>query len=240
MRRATIKEYDSLAEKLSSYVGIMDYRFKNLCIKAEPVSLLPIEVLVEGDLQKLEECATIGKDNDYQFMIFPNYDDDLVTIVKGITESHPEFKIEGKTMTVDSTDGEGHDKTVDVRYLLVTMPEVNDDRYDALRDGVDVVYNECKIQMESANAVSKTKFAQLAAGETKEDLETLDKELKKLNKQWDEQRDKIHQAKLDEIEEAHNRWLSKLSEQKKDQQDIEDARGEKVAKSMRMTPEDNE
>ena len=31
------------------------------------------------------------------------------------------------------------------------------------------------------------------------DLDKLDKELKKLNKQWSEQRDKIHQAKLDEI-----------------------------------------
>ena len=64
MRRATIKEYDALAERLTNLVGIMDHRFKNLCIKADPVALLPVQVLVEGELQNLEQCAVIGKEND--------------------------------------------------------------------------------------------------------------------------------------------------------------------------------
>ena len=234
MRRATIKEFDSLAQKLTSYVGIMDFRFKNLCVKAEHISLLPIEVAVEDEMQKLEECATIAQENEYQFMIIPKYDDDLVSIVKGIAMTHPEFKVEGQKKTVDTTDGQGNNIYTEVKYLLVTMPEVNDDRYDVLKNGVDAVYNECKVQMESVNTISKAKFAQLATGENKEDQDRLDEAIKKLNKQWDEQRDKIYQAKLDEIEEAHNRWLTKKQEKAGGGRDSDDANGQQAALSMKL------
>ncbi len=240
MRRATIREYDSLGEKYTNYIGVMDFRFRNLCIKSDPMALLSVKVLIEGELQNIEQCADVGKDNDYQFIVFPKYEEDLGQIAKGILEVHPEFKIEGKTLPVESTDENGNDQTVDVKYLLLTMPVVNDDRYKVLKDGVDAIYQDCKIQMESANNISKAKFAELALGETKEDLDKLDKELKKLNKQWNEQRDKIHQAKLDDIEEAHNKWLAEQAEQMQQRTEQENARGEEAAHSMKINSDDYE
>ena len=218
----------------------MDFRFRNLCIKSDPMALLPVKVLIEGELQNIEKCADVGKDNDYQFMVFPKYEEDLGQIAKGILEVHPEFKVEGKTMPIESVDENGNDQTVDVKYLLLTMPVVNDDRYKVLKDGVDAIYQDCKIQMESANNISKAKFAELALGETKEDLDKLDKELKKLNKQWNEQRDKIHQAKLDDIEEAHNKWLAEQAEQMQQRTEQENARGEEAAHSMKINSDDYE
>ena len=240
MRRATIREFDSLGEKYTNYIGIMDFRFRNLCIKSDPMALLSVKVLIEGELQNIETCADVGKDNDYQFMVFPKYEEDLGQIAKGILEVHPEFKVEGKTMPIESVDENGNDQTVDVKYLLLTMPVVNDDRYKVLKDGVDAIYQDCKIQMESANNISKAKFAELALGETKEDLDKLDKELKKLNKQWNEQRDKIHQAKLDDIEEAHNKWLAEQAEQMQQRTEQENARGEEAAHSMKINSDDYE
>ena len=240
MRRATIREFDSLGEKYTNYIGIMDFRFRNLCIKSDPMALLPVKVLIEGELQNIEKCADVGKDNDYQFMVFPKYEEDLGQIAKGILEVHSEFKVEGKTMPIESVDENGNDQTVDVKYLLLTMPVVNDDRYKVLKDGVDAIYQDCKIQMESANNISKAKFAELAPGETKEDLDKLDKELKRLNKQWNEQRDKIHQAKLDDIEEAHNKWLAEQAEQMQQRTEQENARGEEAAHSMKMNSDDYE
>ena len=240
MRRATIREFDSLGEKYTNYIGIMDFRFRNLCIKSDPMALLPVKVLIEGELQNIEQCADVGKDNDYQFMVFPKYEEDLGQIAKGILEVHSEFKVEGKTMPIESVDENGNDQTVDVKYLLLTMPVVNDDRYKVLKDGVDAIYQDCKIQMESANNISKAKFAELAPGETKEDLDKLDKELKRLNKQWNEQRDKIHQAKLDDIEEAHNKWLAEQAEQMQQRTEQENARGEEAAHSMKMNSDDYE
>ena len=240
MRRATIREFDSLGEKYTNYIGVMDFRFRNLCIKSDPMALLSVKVLIEGELQNIEQCADVGKDNDYQFMVFPKYEEDLGQIAKGILEVHSEFKVEGKTMPIESVDENGNDQTVDVKYLLLTMPVVNDDRYKVLKDGVDAIYQDCKIQMESANNISKAKFAELAPGETKEDLDKLDKELKRLNKQWNEQRDKIHQAKLDDIEEAHNKWLAEQAEQMQQRTEQENARGEEAAHSMKMNSDDYE
>ena len=240
MRRATIREFDSLGEKYTNYIGIMDFRFRNLCIKSDPMALLSVKVLIEGELQNIEQCADVGKDNDYQFMVFPKYEEDLGQIAKGILEVHSEFKVEGKTMPIESVDENGNDQTVDVKYLLLTMPVVNDDRYKVLKDGVDAIYQDCKIQMESANNISKAKFAELAPGETKEDLDKLDKELKRLNKQWNEQRDKIHQAKLDEIDAAHNKWLAEQNAQMQQRTEQENARGEEAAHSMKMNSDDYE
>ena len=240
MRRATIREFDSLGEKYTNYIGIMDFRFRNLCIKSDPMALLSVKVLIEGELRNIEQCADVGKDNDYQFMVFPKYEEDLGQIAKGILEVHSEFKVEGKTMPIESVDENGNDQTVDVKYLLLTMPVVNDDRYKVLKDGVDAIYQDCKIQMESANNISKAKFAELAPGETKEDLDKLDKELKRLNKQWNEQRDKIHQAKLDEIDAAHNKWLAEQNAQMQQRTEQENARGEEAAHSMKMNSDDYE
>jgi len=240
MRRATIREFDSLGEKYTNFIGVMDFRFKNLCIKADPMALLPVKILIEGELQNIEQCANVAKDNDYQFMVFPKYEEDLGQIAKGIFESHPEFKIEGKTMPVESVDEDGNDQTEDIKYLVVTMPEVNNDRYKVLKDAVDAIYQDCKIQMESADTISKSKFAELAPGETKEDLDKLDKGLKKLKEQWYGQRDKIYQAKLDEIEEAHNNWLVEQKIQMMQFTESEDARGQEAAHSMKFYQKDGE
>ena len=77
MKRAIIKEFEQLGEMLSNYSGMLSYRLKNLCVKAEEVSLLPIQVLIDGEMQNLEKCTTIAKKDDYSFMIFPNFDEDI-------------------------------------------------------------------------------------------------------------------------------------------------------------------
>ena len=234
MRRATIAEYDRLADKLTSLVAMMDYKFKNICVKAEEVSLLPITARIEGEDKKLEECATIAKEDDYHFMIFPKYDEDMQDIAVGIARVHPEFLQERKSMPVTVPDRDGNDRDIDANYILLTMPVVNDDRYDVLKQAVDVEYNLCKEQMEGANIVAQGKFATLSAGETKEDLDILKEELDKLNDEWNGKRDDIHNAKLQEIEEAHNKWLAEKADTDQRQQEKDAARGDEVTYSMRM------
>jgi hypothetical protein len=239
MRRATIKEFDKLGETLSNYTSVFAFRLRNLCVKAEEVSLLPIEVLIEGELQKLEQCTTIGKDDEYSFMIFPHYDEDMVPLGHSITVAHPEFKQKIETMTVDTVDENGNSKEADVRYIRVTMPEVDDDRYDVLKDGVKVCYEECKAQMDAANAKADAQFAMMIVGESEEDIKKLETEREKLNRQWNDHRDNIYNEKLQEIEDAHNKWLAEKAE--RDQKAAEEAaaRGEDVISKMKLT-QDNE
>lgn len=239
MRRATIAEYDRLADKLASLVAMMDYRFKNICVKAEEVSLLPITARIEGEDKNLEDCATIGKDDDYHFMIFPKYDEDMMDIAVAIARVHPEFRQERKSMPVTVPDRDGNEKEVDAKYILLTMPEVDDERYDVLKETVKVEYNLCKEQMEGANIVAQAKFATLAAGETKEDLNILQEEVDNLNEEWSGKRDDIHAAKLMEIEDAHRKWQEEQEESNQQRREEEAARGESAATSMKIHGSDD-
>ena len=54
MKRAIFKEYDQYGDDLSGHCARFSYRLMNLCVKAEEVSLLPVEVLVEGELKRIE------------------------------------------------------------------------------------------------------------------------------------------------------------------------------------------
>ena len=239
MRRSIIKEFDQLGESLSNQSAQFAYRMKNLCVKAEEVALLPVEILIEGEFQKLESCATIGKKDDYSFMVFPNYEEDLETMGKGIFRVHPEFKQKIESMQVDSVDEAGKNKSMDVHYILLTMPEVDDDRYDVLKDGVKVCYEECKDRMEVLNRKADAKFAELTIGDTDEDVKKLKAAREKLNEQWYGHRDKLYNEKLQEIEEAHNKWLAERGEEERKRMEDDASHNDNVALSMRMTHEED-
>ena len=206
MKREIIKEFDMLGDTLSTLNAQFSYRLMNLCVKAEPVSLLSIEAMIEGEPQKLEECARIGKEDDYSFQIFPNYDDDISALAKAIFMEHPEFKQEMRTMQVDISEDESKPDMQDVYYIQVTMPEVDDNRYDVLKNGVKAFYEENKAQMEAVSAKYDAKFATLLDGESPEDVKKVKEARDKQTKTWYEQRDKIYNDKLQEIEDAHEKW----------------------------------
>lgn len=240
MKRAIVKEFDQLGEMLSNYCGMFSYRLKNLCVKAEEVSLLPVQVIIEGEMQNLEKCTTIAKKDEYSFMIFPNFDEDIESLGIGIMRVHPEFKQKVESMKVDSSDENGKSKEMNVRYILVTMPDVDDNRYDALKDGVKLCYEECKSQMSAVNSKADAKFTMITAGESNDDLERLKSARDKLNAQWNGQRDKIYNEKLQEIEDAHNKWLAQKAELDQHQKEEDAARGEEVTYSMRMGQNSND
>ena len=206
MKREIIKEFDMLGDALSTLNAQFAYRLMNLCVKAEPVSLLSIETMIEGKSQKLEECAQIGQEDDYSFQIFPNYDGDIPALAKAIFMDHPEFKQEMKTMQVDISTEEGKSDMQDVHYILVTMPDVDDNRYDVLKNGVNGFYEENKAQMEAVSAKHDAKIATLLDGESPEDVKKVKEARDKQTKTWYEQRDTIYNDKLQEIEDAHEKW----------------------------------
>ena len=234
MRRAVINEYERLGETLSNYCSVFAYRLMNLCVKAEEVSLLSVEVLIEGELQKLENCTTISKKDEYNFMIFPTYDEDMPSLAQGLMRVHPEFKQKIESMTVEGVDINGHQEDREVRYLLVTMPDVDDDRYDVLKDGVKLCYDECKAQMDAANVKADARFATLAAGESDEDMARLKEGRDKLNEQWNGQREKVYNDKLQEIEDAHNKWLAEHNAMEQKRQEDEASHGDAAAHSMKL------
>ena len=183
-----------LGDALSTLNAQFAYRLMNLCVKAEPVSLLSIEAMIEGEPQKLEAC--------------------IPALAQAIFMDHPEFKQEMKTMQVDISTDENNPDMQDVHYINVTMPEVDDDRYDVLKNGAKTFYEENKAQMEAVSAEYDAKLAKLTEGESDEDIKKVKEAREKQTKTWYEQRDKIYNEKLKEIEEGHMKWLTKQGEER--------------------------
>lgn len=206
MKRAINNQYDQLQEKLKGYVAMMNFRYINLCIKADPVSLIPVKVNVEGTEKNLEQVAMTAKKDDYRFWIVPKYDEDKDSICKGIAKVHPEFKQKEDTLKIEGISEDG--EACDVHYIELTMPDVDDNRYNALKDAVDVVYQECKTLMEAAVNKAKAEIAFLSVGETKEDIDGINKAVDNLNEKCEKQRDKLRDKKLQDIEDAYKKWLS--------------------------------
>ena len=203
-----------MCDSLSTLNAQFAYRLMNLCVKSEPVSLLPILVNIEGEMQKIEECAHISKDDDYTFKVFANYSSDIPALAQGIFKTHPEFKQELFDEEVEYIDEDGEQRVDKVPYILLTMPVVDDERYDVLKDGVKAIYEDTKIKMENVIVNGDAKMAKLMAGESEADIEKVKKNRDKQVKTWTEQRDKVYNKKLQEIEEGHYKWLSEQSEQR--------------------------
>lgn len=232
MKRSIISQFNQLQEKYTSHLASLNFYYLNLCIKAEEVALLPVKVQVDGEVMSLEKAATIAKKNDFEFMIIPNYEDDLQPVAQGIANVHPEFKQKVEKMKLEPIK-EG-DKEDEVPYILVTMPEVDDDRYDFLKDTVDTLYNDCKAHMEEALATTTVNVTPLLADQTEQDKDKVKEAIDKLTEERNKQRDEMHEEKLNEIEEAYKKWLGAFAQQEIANMEDEDAHGDAAAKSMTL------
>ena len=206
MKRSVINKFEMMEGKLSGYVAQLNFRFMNLCVKAEPMSLLSARFNIQGEEKPIEDVAQVSKKGDYQFMAIPNFEDDMAPLAVGIALKHPEFKQEYGEETVNVVDEQGDPQSVKVKYLLLTMPEVDNNRYDALKTAVDAAYNQCKTQMKAVVERAEPEIALLQEGEDQQDIDRVKKAVERLKKSYIEQRDKRYDEKIKEIDEAHENW----------------------------------
>ena len=237
MKRAIINQLGQLSEQLKAYVGALNYRYLNLCVKAEEASLLPIQVPIEGEPKNLEDVAYAGKRNgdDYSIYVIPKIQDDMRDIADAVRSYHPEFIQEIQKETVDPQDGSGEQE---VQLLRLKMPEVNDDRYDVLKQGANTFYDMCKADMEKARMEADMQFAALGVDESPEDIDKLKKGVDETCDMWTKKRDQLHDEKLKEIEDAHNDWLANKQAADQKKQEDEAAKNQNAGSSMRLNSED--
>ena len=237
MKRAIINQLGQLSEQLKGYVGALNYRYLNLCVKAEEVSLLPIQVPIEDEFKNLEDVAYAGKrtGDDYSLYIVPKIQDDMRDIQQAVMKFHPEFIQEVQKEKVNAGEDGGEQE---VQLLRLKMPEVNDDRYDLLKQGVDTFYNMCKAEMEQAKMEADIQFATLSVDESPEDIDKLKKGVDETNDMWVKKRDQLRDDKLKEIEDAHNDWLANKQAADQKKQEDEAAKNQNAGSSMRLNSED--
>ena len=235
MKRSVLHDYNQLEEKLTGYVAMLNFKFMNLCVKAEEASLLSVTVNVDGAGKKLEEVAVTAKKDEYRFIIVPHIDEDMEAVGRGILMSHPDFKQDVESLHIDAHDAEGNPIGRDVPYILLTMPEVDDERYDFLKQAVDTFYQQSKMLMEKSVSEAKGLIAMHIIGEPEEEIDGINKALEKLNNEKSEQREKLRAEKLQEIEEAHKKWQTEHAQHEHQNNGIH---GENSGRSMRFGSEE--
>ena len=229
MRKSIGALIGEMKNKMSGYAVMLQYRYMNLCVKAEPVALLSFTVTDdEGEESNFEDVASASLANDYQFEIYPHDPKMVFAICKGIKTAHPEFKIDTRT---EESDEESEENQV---VIVCTMPEVNKDRHDLLIEGVDTLYDQCKAKLDANHAAYKTRLTAKLVGSSEDDIQEAEDELEKVYKTHDDICLEYKEEKVKEIEEAYQRYLD---EQKKKQNAADEraaARGENAKTQYRV------
>lgn len=188
-----------LKEKLNAYVSLMNYRYINLCVKADVASLLAVTVTVDKEYN-IEDVAQVATPDEYKLDVYPKIIDYLQPVIDGIFDVHPEFKLE--IQKVEYSDDEKE------RHLLYTMPEVNKDRYDQLTNTAKVFYDECNLEIDKECALHTAGLPELAGKMSVEDINEIRDVLDHTVNEYHDKTKELYQEKLIEIEEAYQRYLT--------------------------------
>lgn len=211
---------------MNGYVTLLSYRYMNLSIKAEPASLLPIKVTLGDDSVNFENTAYVTMDGDYKFVIYPKEQEYIPGIQAGITLHHSEFKQEIKHME----ESENEDDNV----IVLTMPEVDDDRYKFLIDTVKVLDADCKTRMDAAFTSYAAEIAidmMDADSQTQEEATTA---LKEAKEHFEKEQKQYTDNKLKEIEDAHTAYQTRMKQRIQDNAQQQREEGMDTVFNMKM------
>ena len=209
MNNYVISEIDSAQKKMGAYVALLNYRYMNLCVKAELGALMPVTVFVGNEPHNIEEVANINSPDKYQFGIYPINENNLQDIIHGIYEAHPEFKMELKN-------NDGNDGGSPAPYLLYTMPDVDKNRHDFLENAIKGLHEECCVRIDAIRLEYKVRLVEnlqmISQADTDEALKALDD----VHRQSLEMADGQLYQKQTEIDEALSRYELKSLQQDDD------------------------
>ncbi|MBR6002031.1 MAG: ribosome recycling factor [Bacteroidales bacterium] len=206
MKTSVIKLLDGAQNKMSGYVALLNYRYSNLSVNAQPEALLCVFVDIDGVQHPIEKVAKGRNPDDRQdqFEIYPNSLDLLKPVVKAIHNMHPEYKIEIK----DIEEGE------EEKYILVTMPPVDDARYKFLTEAVGVLADVCNGQLEAVFNKTVAEIGITLAGASEDEIKEAKDMLQDVHDKADKLAKQIRGDKEKEIEDAHDAYKAKQEEKK--------------------------
>lgn len=192
---------------LSKNIFLLHYNYaNNVCVNADPLALLPVEVKTGGSVSKLEQVADITIPRQDQFQIYLRDESNLSAVMTAVRSLHPEFLLD----IVPDSIYEG--QTEDENSLLYTMPPVNKERRDLLLQIVDYYYNKAKVRFESL----KVEWTGNVSNALKDDADKAKLGQEKLDELFEEKTEQLNEekeSKIREIEEAYQRYLEEHPEE---------------------------
>ena len=233
MRTSITSLIDMAQKKMSGYAALFNYRLMNLCVKASPESLLPVEVQLGGEPLHIEDVAMArnAPDREDQFEIYPMDKDYLFPIIHGLHDVHPEFIIEVKQFGDSDPDDE------ESRYILATMPPVEDVRHKVLMDAVGVLSDECDAKIKATFNYYTGQISLKLAGAPADEMDEAKNALQEVNDSHNELCKQFRANKEQEIEDAYQQFLAEKAALQAKLQEEADARNEQAAQQMKWNPD---
>lgn len=229
MNRAILMEFQKMDERMGAYVALLKLRYSNLCVKADAVSLLCVDVLDGGKTLNIEDVAKVKMEGDYQIHIYPEDEESLTNIAKGIFAVHPEFKQQVLDPEEEDVDESSNPYLIQ-HTLMLTMPEVDDERYDLLTNGIKGLRDQCQAKLDELYPEYWTRVSPAVEQEEPAKKEKSIKTFEDRRKLYNDQVKEQYETKLKEIEEGHQRWQA--SQQEKNASVA--AAGKQAGMSMKM------
>lgn len=232
MRITVYKLLQEAQQKMNGYAVYMNYQFMHFGVKAEPAALLSVEVEVGGERMNLEDVADVAIPQDDQFALIPKEQDFLFDICKAVAQAHPDYKIGQKLINgeeEDSLDGE------EDRYVLCTMPEVNDDRHDVGMNYVKAIYEEMTAKIDTTHAAYGAEIIKQLASAKPEEIDEAKEEFQKIYDQMKDICKSYRKEKEKQIEEAYQDYLKKKAEAEHAESERQAARGEDKSSKLDLS-----
>jgi ribosome recycling factor len=226
-------------KRMNGYTALMSFRFVNLCIKADPLALLPVTATIDGADYDLEALAQVCTPEEDQYLIIPNEQDYIFAICKGIAKAHPEFKIEKEAKPKEDKGGGEKDEDEQnaeeqEQLIRCTVPEVNKDRHDLLMEGIGLLADETKGKIDKTFTTCTAKITKAMAGESPENMNEAKKLLQETYDGHTDLCKQYREHKENEVENAYQRYLKQKEEEETVQKEEDKSRGENTRFSMKF------
>ena len=223
---------NTAGQKMSGYAALLNYRFMNLSLEASPEALLSFSVQVDGEHLPLEEVARArnpeGRTD--QFEIYPNNPNLITPILQGMAIAHPDYKIELPQI-------EGSDNPED-RYILATMPEVDDNRHQVLTEAVDLLCQDCDTHMKATYSLYSAQLAERLVTQSPKDQDEAKDQFESLYNGYKDLCAQFRADKEKEIEDAYQAYLAKKSAKDAGNQEDEAAHNQLAGFQMKWNADD--
>lgn len=232
MRITVYKLLQEAQQKMNGYAVYMNYQFMHFGVKAEPAALLSVEVEVGGERMNLEDVADVAIPQDDQFALIPKEQDFLFDICKAVAQAHPDYKIGQKSINGEEEDSLDREED---RYVLCTMPEVNDDRHDVGMNYVKAIYEEMTAKIDTTHAAYGAEIIKQLASAKPEEIDEAKEELQKIYDQMKDICKSYREEKEKQIEEAYQDYLKKKAEAEQAESERQAARGEDKSSKLDLS-----
>lgn len=232
MNSIVISHIDDIGKQMNGYTVLLNFKYINLCVKADAMSLLPVTVADEGREYEIEEVADVSVANDSQILVYPKYSEMLPKIMVGITAAHPEFKMSIKkgemTIMPDEEAMQYREKKQGAEpeeidqipegslddgpaglFLVYTMPEVDKERRDLLKAAVKSLHAECMERIDTVYFRNAELIVNLLVHTPVKEADRLKDTFEQQYKSYKRRADSLRDDKLQEIDEAYARYTLK-------------------------------